>query len=207
MANSFFFFSSAFFSSSSLSAKALSCLCASIASFHSLRSSSSLFRNSSSCANSAALSSSIRFCSASIRSLSSFIIAEIALSMLEWPSAFVSAPKAASAASLISSNCTFSATFFNSGTSRGPNGATASGVSTNLLMFSMTTQQDLLLIAILSFKPRERTGQRIERVEASTVATKVVAFNSSIARTVSLGLHMAWTTAGMAGATSGFMFV
>mmetsp|Transcript_23326 Transcript_23326/g.29412 ORF Transcript_23326/g.29412 Transcript_23326/m.29412 type:complete len:204 (-) Transcript_23326:268-879(-) len=188
-------------------ARSFSCLCASIASRHNFFSSSSFTRISSSRLASAALSSSIRFCSASIRSLSSFIIADRAESMSECPSALVSAPRAFSAASLISSNCTFSATFFNSGTRSGPKGATAVGVSTRRLMFSTTRQVDLLFTANLSFSPRARTGHKIASVDASTVATKVVDLSSSIALTVSFGLQMAFTTAGIAGATSGLILV
>mmetsp|Transcript_10091 Transcript_10091/g.13127 ORF Transcript_10091/g.13127 Transcript_10091/m.13127 type:complete len:89 (+) Transcript_10091:674-940(+) len=74
-------------------------------------------------------------------------------------------------------------------------------------MFSITILHARLWIASFSFNPLDSTGQRIDSVEASTDATNVVPINSSIALDVSEGLMIALTTAGIAGATSGFEFV
>mmetsp|Transcript_155 Transcript_155/g.393 ORF Transcript_155/g.393 Transcript_155/m.393 type:complete len:328 (-) Transcript_155:390-1373(-) len=62
-------------------------------------------------------------------------------------------------------------------------------------------------MANFSLKARDNTGQRIDRVGASTVTTKVVDINSETALFVSEGLHTAFTTAGIAGRTSGLGLV
>mmetsp|Transcript_16392 Transcript_16392/g.33794 ORF Transcript_16392/g.33794 Transcript_16392/m.33794 type:complete len:322 (+) Transcript_16392:607-1572(+) len=62
-------------------------------------------------------------------------------------------------------------------------------------------------MANFSFKARERTGQIMDKVGASTVTTKVVPINSETALFVSAGLHTALTTAEIAGRTSGFGLV
>mmetsp|Transcript_18893 Transcript_18893/g.24994 ORF Transcript_18893/g.24994 Transcript_18893/m.24994 type:complete len:225 (-) Transcript_18893:890-1564(-) len=149
----------------------------------------------------------MRFCSASAASASACMMVLTADSISACPSAFVNALRAANAASRISENWTFSATFFNSGTRRGPNGATASGESTRRLMFSITTQHLRWCKAFFSFSPRLKIGQRMDSVDASTVATKVVAISSSTALSVSAGLTIAFTTAGIAGSTSGLILV
>mmetsp|Transcript_23666 Transcript_23666/g.49299 ORF Transcript_23666/g.49299 Transcript_23666/m.49299 type:complete len:257 (+) Transcript_23666:535-1305(+) len=74
-------------------------------------------------------------------------------------------------------------------------------------MFSMTMEHIRLTLVIFSLSPLESMGQRMESVGASTDTTKVVCISFSMALTVSEGLHMAATTAGMADLTSGLRFV
>mmetsp|Transcript_22783 Transcript_22783/g.65678 ORF Transcript_22783/g.65678 Transcript_22783/m.65678 type:complete len:223 (+) Transcript_22783:122-790(+) len=182
-------------------------LWASMASFHCFRSASSFRASSSARCLSSSRARSMRACSSSAALASSAMTDLMASSTLEWPRALVRALRAERATSRMSSKATFSATFFNSGTRRGPKGATASGVSTRRLIFSMTTQQLRLLRACFSFSPRERMGHRMDSVDASTGETKVVALSSSTAFMVSVGLTMALRMAGMAGLMSGLTLV
>mmetsp|Transcript_20629 Transcript_20629/g.41274 ORF Transcript_20629/g.41274 Transcript_20629/m.41274 type:complete len:364 (-) Transcript_20629:387-1478(-) len=176
-----------------------------------LRLSSSSFASSSAAFLLMAMrSSSILFCSSSIRlcsaSISSAYFA-VASSTELWPRAFVSVLRAFIATSRISSNWTFSQTFFRSGTRRGPNGATAVGESTSFDMLSMTMDAMRLCWVSFSLSALLSTGQRILSVLASTLTMKVVCMSFSTALMVSEGLHIAATTAGIAGLTSGLRLV